>query len=157
MVCLSLRKREKNRNGTIYFYLTSWTTWNTFIASLRKQMTFWDATNATIQIWVVRDISIEISALVSHWRHFAGKPLVGSQNVVCFNFSGSYFSMQCIMYWLIMNNRITLKKLTKKKTRIGMLLRRETGNEHEKREIEKRERNERIGDDVTDRVNQGLS
>lgn len=38
-----------------------------------------------------------------------------------------------------------------------MLLRRETGNEHEKREIEKRERNERIGDDVTDRVNQGLS
>lgn len=115
MVCLSLRKREKNRNGTIYFYLTSWTTWNTFIASLRKQMTFWDATNATIQIWRVRDISIEISALVSHWRHFAGKPLVGSQNVVCFNFSGSYFSMQCIMYWLIMNNRITLKKLMEKK------------------------------------------
>lgn len=31
-----------------------------------NQMTFWDATNATIQIWVVRDISIEISALVSH-------------------------------------------------------------------------------------------
>ena len=61
------------------------------------------------------------------------------------------------MYWLIMNNRITLKKLTKKKTRIGMLLRRETGNEHEKREIEKRERNEKIGNDVTDRVNQGLS
>ena len=57
-----------------------------------------------------------------------------------------------------MKNRITLKKLTKKKTRIGMLLRRETaGNEHEKREIEKRERNERIGNDVTDRVNQGLS
>lgn len=39
-----------------------------------------------------------------------------------------------------------------------MLLRRETaGNEHEKREIEKTERNERIGNDVTDRVNQGLS
>lgn len=39
-----------------------------------------------------------------------------------------------------------------------MLLRRETGNEHEKREIEKsRERNERIGNDVTDRVSQGLS
>ena len=39
-----------------------------------------------------------------------------------------------------------------------MLLRRETaGNENEKREIEKRERNERIGNDVTDRVNQGLS
>ena len=34
--------------------------------------------------------------------------------------------------------------MEKKKTRIGMLLRRETGNEHEKREIEKRERNERI-------------
>ena len=30
-------------------------------------------------------------------------------------FSGSNFSMQCVMYWLIMNNRITLKKLTKKK------------------------------------------
>lgn len=55
-----------------------------------------------------------------------------------------------------MNNRITLKKL-KKKDRIGMLLRRETGKEHEKREIEKRERNERIGNDVTDRVSQGLS
>ena len=55
-----------------------------------------------------------------------------------------------------MNNRITLKKLTEK-NRIGMLLRRETGNEHEKREINKRERNERIGNDVTDRVNQGLS
>ena len=47
--------------------------------------------------------------------------------------------------------------MEKKKTRIGMLLRRETGNEHEKRESEKRERNERIGDDVTDRVSHGLS
>ena len=38
-----------------------------------------------------------------------------------------------------------------------MLLRRETVKEHEKQEIGKGDRNERIGNDVTDRVSHGLS
>ena len=46
-------------------------------------MTFWDATNATIQIWRVRAVSMEFLRSFLR-RHFVGKPLVGSQNVVCF-------------------------------------------------------------------------
>ena len=74
-------------------------------------MTFWDATTVPIQIWRVRVISMEFLRSFLR-RHFAGKPVVAWQMSAVF--SGSCFSMQCIMYWLIMNNRITLKKLRKK-------------------------------------------
>ena len=59
-------------------------------------MTFWDATNATTQIWRVRAVSMEFLRSFLR-RHFAGKPVVASRNVVCFLWLKFFNAMRYVL------------------------------------------------------------
>ena len=75
--------RNKCRNSILMMHhyqdLGSASDWSCYMGNLLQPIT------STTQIWVVTHHQYGISALVLILRrHFAGKPLVASRNVVCF-------------------------------------------------------------------------